>query len=128
MGLHARLTGTPPLPHNWFNMPANHPTTLFVRTITFCLPLILAAPVMADVHTAGTLSAQDGFMPSPDGINRPVGQDELVLLPPTYGQTLRATDKATIVELSDVNLPVKAGLDLTGKAADPIPGDPRRPI
>jgi hypothetical protein len=63
-----------------------------------------------------------------DGINRPVGQDELVLLTPTYGQYLRASEKATVVELADVDLPVRVSKEMTGKASEPAPGSPKRAI
>src|SRR5436305_1382967 len=70
MGLHARLTRTPPLPHNWFNMPANLPTALFVRTITFCLALIVAAPLKADVIRQ---EISPGIVYSQEAIPAPAG-------------------------------------------------------
>lgn len=78
--------------------------------------------------TVGSLMGSDGTIVALDGINRPVGKDEIVVLTPAFGGRTRAAASMTTVALTGVNLPVRVGQDQTGAASEPDAGDSKAAI
>ncbi len=74
--------------------------------------------------TVGSLTAPDGSTSPLDGINRPAGQNELILLTPTFGPRGHTVPAATTVLLSSLTGIVKIGSEVTAGADTPAPGDP----
>lgn len=76
----------------------------------------------------GTLTGTDGSPGALDGINRPIGNDEIILLTPVWGARTATSKNATMVVLDDLSLPVRVGTEVSGRAESPVPADPRLAI
>ncbi len=76
----------------------------------------------------GSLFANADASASLDGINRPAAKNELILVTPSYGKSIRAKAEQLVIPLFGVELPVTAGRELSATTQPPVPGLPERGI
>ncbi|MGC8667715.1 MAG: phosphodiester glycosidase family protein [Chthonomonadales bacterium] len=84
--------------------------------------------VFGIVQCRGAVRAADGAEFRISGVNRPLGDQEMVILTPTFGARCRVPSTAVMIPLSALSTPLAPGREVRGIAGACTAGDPSASI